>query len=312
MAFTVQFGNGGAATVADLTKSAATVKDLLTEETAATTNPLGQAFPTSNVAVQGGGNVGVGFDTSLNGFSFDVAGAWNSVKNVLAVSDTAQTISVKDFVHADILLGGTGNSTVEVLNVKRGNVVTGDGNDNVHLSLLSNDSGWVNETVIKTGKGDDKIVITQGQSLKDIGGLVNAPAASNGGNGVTNGSNTSVYIDAGDGNDTIDLSAVTLKSSTVIGGKGKDLMIASGGADTFVFNLGDMTKKTLATDTIVGFDTAVDKLHLKGTSASDWAFSDLDGSTVVSYNKIGSEHFGEKIVLEDVLITSAPSSWLFA
>jgi Ca2+-binding RTX toxin-like protein len=103
-----------------------------------------------------------------------------------------------------------------------------------------------------------------------------------------------------------------LKSSTVIGGKGKDLMIASGGADTFVFNLGDMTKKSLATDTIVGFDATADKLHLKGTSAADWLFGELDGSTVVTYNKAGSEHFGEKIVLEDVLITSAPSNWLFA
>ena len=310
MAFTVKFGNGGASTVKDLTESAAAVNNLLTNETAANTTTLGQAFPDSTVAVQGGGNVDVGFDTSLNGFSFDVSGAWNSVKNVLVESNTAQTISVKDFVHADIILGGTGNSTVEVLNVKRANVVTGDGNDHVHLSLLSNDGGWVNETVIKTGKGDDYIVVTQGQSLKDIGGITKA-GASNGGNGITDGSNTTVYIDAGDGNDTIDLSAVSLKSSNVIGGKGKDLMIASGGADTFVFNLGDTGKKLLSADVIVGFDVNADKLQLKGTSASDWSFGESEGSTVISYNKAG-EHFGEKIVLEDVLITSAPSSWLFA
>lgn len=310
MAFTVQFGNGGASTVADLKAAEETVNGLLTDETAAQTTGLGQSYPVSTVNVQGGGKVGVAYDTDLNGFSFDVAGAWNSVKNVLAVSDTAQNIHVKDFVHADILLGGTGNSTVEVLNVKRGNVVTGDGNDNVHLSLLSNDSGWVNETVIKTGKGDDNIVITQGQSLKAIGGIVNA-SATNGGNGITNGSNTTVYIDAGEGNDTIDLSAVTLKSSTVIGGKGVDTMIASGGADTFVFNLGDMGKKAYATDVIYGFDAAADKLQLKGTSATDWTFSADDGSTIITYNASGV-HSGEKIVLDNVLISSAPSTWLFA
>jgi len=310
MAFTVQFGNGGAATVADLKAAESTVNGLLTDETAAQTTGLGQSYPISTVNVQGGGKVGVAYDTDLNGFSFDVAGAWNSVKNVLAVSDTAQNIEVKDFVHADIMLGGTGNSTVEILNVKRGNVVTGDGNDNVHLSLLSNDNGWVNETVIKTGKGDDNIVITQGQSLKAIGGIVNA-SATNGGNGVTNGSNTTVYIDAGEGNDTIDLSAVTLKSSTVIGGKGVDTMIASGGSDTFIFNLGDMAKSAFNTDKIIGFDVAADKLDLKGTNVTDWKFAEVEGSTVITY-KVAGEHFNEKIVLEDVVISSAPSSWLFA
>ncbi|KQM32280.1 MULTISPECIES: hypothetical protein [unclassified Rhizobium] len=309
MAFTVQFGNGGASTVADLKAAEETVNGLLTDETAAQTTGLGQSYPISTVNVQGGGKVGVAYDTDLNGFSFDVAGAWNSVKNVLAVSDTAQNIQVKDFVHADILLGGNGNSTVEVLNVKRGNVVTGDGNDNVHLSLLSNSTAWVNDTVIKTGGGNDNIVITQGQSLKDIGGIVNA-TGSNGGNGVTNGSSTTVYIDAGDGNDTIDLSAVTLKASTVIGGKGVDKMVASGGADTFVFNLGDMAKTALDTDKIIGFDVNADKLNLQG-NVTDWKFGEFEDSTILTYKGAG-DHFNEKIVLVGVVIDAAPSNWLFA
>ncbi|MGG2478614.1 M10 family metallopeptidase C-terminal domain-containing protein, partial [Rhizobium sp. BR5] len=77
----------------------------------------------------------------------------------------------------------------------------------------------------------------------------------------TDGSFTSVKIDAGAGNDEIDLSGVKLASSLVTGGKGIDQIIASGGADTFVFNLGDMAK-SLATDTIANFDAAMDKLKL--------------------------------------------------
>ncbi|MEJ8308249.1 rhizobiocin [Agrobacterium larrymoorei] len=309
MAFTVQFGNGGAATVADLKAAESTVNGLLTDGTGAETNDLGQSFPISTVNVKGGGKVDVAFDTSITGFSFDVAGAWNSVKNVLAVSDEAQTIKVKDFVHADILLGGNGNSTVEVLNVKRGNIETGAGNDNVHISLLSNSTAWVNDTVIKTGAGNDNIVITQGQSLKDIGGIVNANG-SNGGNGVTDGSSTTVYIDAGDGNDMINLSAVTLKSSTVIGGKGSDVMYASHGADTFVFNLGDMTTSAFTTDKVIGFDVNSDKLDLKG-SVTDWKFGEFEDSTVLTYKGAG-DHFNEKIVLVGVVLDAAPSSWLFA
>ncbi|MDZ7926347.1 MAG: rhizobiocin [Agrobacterium sp.] len=319
MALKVTFGNGGAASVSSLTSIVdQEAYKLLTESTAQVKN--GSSMETGvvnvgSVAVPGsgaGGKVDVGYDPNANGFTFDVSSAWNSVKNALAQSDTSENLTFKDFVQVDVHLGGTGSSNVEVLNAKRGNITTGAGNDTVTVSVVSNDKGWVNNFNIDTGAGNDTIIVKAGAAFNDAsaagtGGIVNAGAV-NGGAGVTDGSFTSVKINAGAGNDTIDLSDVKLASSLVTGGKGIDHITASGGADTFVFNLGDMAK-SLATDTITGFNAAMDKLKLVGTTIDQWAVSTLDDDTILSYNITG-DHKGEKIVLAGTHLTG--SDWFTA
>ncbi|MBO9653943.1 rhizobiocin [Agrobacterium sp. SOY23] len=312
MALTVTFGNGGAYTVASLTNPVdqETYK-LLDEATTQTKN--GSSLNTGIVQVDNpAAKVAVGYNADTNSFNFDVVTAWNSVKNVLAKSNTSENLSFKDFVHVDVHLGGTGSSNVEVLNAKRGNISTGSGNDTVTVSLVSNEKFWVNAFNVDTGAGNDTITFKAGKAFNDTsaggtGGIVSAQAV-NGGAGVTDGSFTTVKIDAGAGNDTIDLSGVNLASSLVTGGKGIDNIKASGGADTFVFNLGDMAK-SLATDSIEGFDVVKDKLKLVGTVIDNWAVSTSDSDTILTYNVTG-EHKGEKIVLSGVHLTG--SDWFTA
>ncbi len=316
MALTVTFGNGGASTVSSLTNLVdQEAYELLTEST--TQTKIGSSLDTGVVNVGAvtvpgsgtGGKVDVGYNAGTNGFTFDVSSAWNSVKNALAKSDTSENLSFKDFVQVDVHLGGTGSSSVEVLNAKRGNISTGAGNDTVVLSVVSNDKGWVNAFNIDTGAGNDTITVKAGTAFNDASGSgIVGTQAVNGGAGVTDGSFTSVKIDAGDGNDTIDLSGVKLASSLVTGGKGIDHIIASSGADTFVFNLGDMAK-SLATDTITGFNASMDKLKLVGTTISNWTLSNFDDDTILSYNVDGA-HKGEKIVVSGVHLTG--SDWFTA
>ncbi len=294
MALKVTFGNGGAASVSSLTSLIdQEAYKLLTESTAQVKNGStldSGAVSVGAVAVAGtgaGGTVDVGYDPNANGFTFDVSSAWNSVKNALAQSDTSENLKFKDFVQVDVHLGGTGSSTVEVLNAKRGNITTGAGNDTI---------------TVKAGAAFNDT------SAAGTGGLAANTGAVNGGAGITDGSYTSVKIDAGAGNDSIDLSGVKLASSLVTGGKGIDHIIASGGADTFVFNLGDMAK-SFATDTIEGFNASMDKLKLVGTVIDNWAVSTFDNDTVLSYNVTG-EHKGEKIILSGVHLTG--SDWFTA
>lgn len=301
MALKVIFGNGGAASVSSLTSVVdQEAYKLLTETTAQVKNGSSLESGVVNVgavSVPGsgaGGKVDVGYDPDANGFTFDVSSSWNSVKNALAQSDTSENLTFKDFVQVDVHLGGTGSSNVEVLNAKRGNISTGAGNDTVNLSVVSNDKSWVNAFKIDTGAGNDTVTVKAGT----VSGIA----------GVTDGSYTSVKIDAGAGNDEINLSGVKLASSLVTGGTGIDRIIASGGADTFVFNLGDMAK-SLATDTISGFNAAMDKLKLVGTTVDQWAVSTFDDDTILSYNVTG-EHKSEKIVLSGVHLTG--NDWFTA
>lgn len=318
MALTVTFGNGGASTVSSLTNLVdQEAYKLLTESTTQTKNGSSLnsgVVDVGAVSVPGsgaGGKVDVGYDASTNSFNFDVTSAWNSVKNVLAKSDSAENLSFKDFVQVDVHLGGTTASTVEVLNAKRGNISTGSGNDTVTVSLLSNDKSWVNAFNIDTGAGNDTITIKAGSALNDLsvaGGVAAGTNVVNGGKGITDGSATTVTINAGDGNDSIDLSGVKLASSLVTGGKGIDHIIASGGADTFVFNLGDMAK-SLVTDSITGFNASMEKLKLVGTTISNWTLSNYGDDTVLDYNVDGA-HKGEKIIVSGVHLTG--SDWFTA
>ncbi|CUX32298.1 M10 family metallopeptidase C-terminal domain-containing protein [Agrobacterium fabrum] len=317
MALKVTFGNGGAASVSSLTSLIdQEAYKLLTESTAQVKN--GSSMETGSVNVGSvsvpgtgaGGTVDVGYDASANAFKFDVSSAWNSVKNALAQSDTSENLIFKDFVQVDVHLGGTGSSNVDVSNAKRGNISTGAGNDTVTVSVVSNDKNWVNAFNIDTGAGNDTIVVKAGTAFNEAGagGITAGTNVVNGGAGVTDGSFTSVKIDAGAGDDKIDLSGVNLASSLVTGGKGVDKIVASGGADTFVFNLGDMAK-SLATDTIANFDATMDKLKLVNTTIDNWAVTTIDNDTILSYN-VSGDHKGEKIILSNVHLTG--NDWFTA
>lgn len=250
----VSFGNGGSALQQALVDTdpnfVGVTKALDAGGVAATALSGGSVGNGINSVAAAGGLVLVDFDEDSNAFNFDVAGKWNSVKNALAVSDHAADLTFKDFVHVDVYLGNGGDSSVEIDNAKRGNVVTGTGNDTIDVSLLTNNNDWSNHFEISTGKGSDTITFSKGE-------IALAQAALN---SVVDGHFTTVTIDAGAGNDTIDLSGVRLKSADVTGGAGNDTILASAGADTFHYGL--QAKGTSGFDVISGFNGNADHIDL--------------------------------------------------
>ncbi len=93
--------------------------------------------------------------------------AWNSVKNVLVADDEAGSVTIDNFVHADVVLGDGGDSQVTITGAKRGSVVTGDGDDVVDITVESNSSTGSTFRV-ETGEGDDVIRIRGGSSSMKV------------------------------------------------------------------------------------------------------------------------------------------------
>lgn len=112
----------------------------------------------------------------------ELTSAWDSVKNILATSDAAGDINVANFVHADIHLGGDGDSDIGIVGAKRGVITTGDGDDTITVDAFSNGAGWSNRFDIRTGDGDDQLVF----------------------DGASNGL-SELYFDGGAGTDTVHL-----------------------------------------------------------------------------------------------------------
>jgi hypothetical protein len=107
-----------------------------------------------------------GFGTADARTVFDVTGAWNSVKNVSAASDTAAHLVFRGFVHVDASIGmdAAEGSVAEIVGAKRGNVVTGAGADRIDVSVVSNNAGlvqemWSHEFRIASGAGNDHVTI---------------------------------------------------------------------------------------------------------------------------------------------------------
>jgi aryl-phospho-beta-D-glucosidase BglC (GH1 family) len=211
------------------------------------------------------GTVDTSFNVELNALQFDVAGSWNSVKNILVESDTAANIAVRDFVHADVYFGGSGHSSVFVSNAKRGNVDTGSGNDTVSISLATNNAGWQNTFHIDSGAGNDSISLVAGTET----GMAK----------VTDGRHTTVVIDAGAGNDTIDLSGLNLLAASIAGGAGDDKMTGSNGSDTYVYDV--IAGGSNGRDLITNFVLGQDNLQLDGGLAVVLSAADTEGNLQV-------------------------------
>lgn len=271
MALDIKFGNGGHSSVKSLQQTLSAIPDLqlLDDQTLVSTaaNTAGQILagdgnivdvdkvdysstPISGALSGTGGKIGYEYDPAAKLFVFEATGAWNSVKNAFAVSDTNEHLTFDNIVHTDVYLGGEGTSVVNIVDAKRGIIETGSGADKISIALLTNNAGWQNEFTVRSGAGNDQISFTTGTARSNAK--------------VTDGKFTTAIIDAGEGDDVIDLSAVNFKGSVVSGGTGYDLIIASQGKDVFTFAQGDSQDG----DLIKGFGTG-DKINLYG-SKDDW------------------------------------------
>jgi hypothetical protein len=168
---------------------------------------------------------------------------WNTVKNVDIKSETNQTVTLKNFVQADVNLVNGGGSKVTIENAKRGDIVTGNGDDTINIEVLSNGAGWSNTFTVNTNGGVDRITFDEGRPV---------------GNGsfTEDGKQTTVIINAGDGGDTIDLEFISVKSALITGGTGADTIYLGDGKETLIYAQGD------GVDTVYNFDKTADKIDV--------------------------------------------------
>ncbi|WP_174410380.1 tandem-95 repeat protein, partial [Desulfovibrio psychrotolerans] len=175
------------------------------------------------------GTVTVGGD----GSSVAAGGSWNTIKSVKAQSDADSTVTISNFVRADVDLSAGGadgdgvGSTVVVENVKRAEVQTGSEADDVTITAWSNQNsgGWHSNINVETGAGDDKITLSVNPATK-LGGQTAA-------------AETVFNVDAGDGNDTIILTGGGYKSALLEGGAGNDTIYGGDLADILDGGSGD-------------------------------------------------------------------------
>ncbi|MBE0532069.1 MAG: tandem-95 repeat protein, partial [Rhodospirillales bacterium] len=158
--------------------------------------------------------------------------AWNSVKNIEAVSEQSADVVLQNFVHTDVTLGDGGDSTVTIDGAKRGTIVTGDGDDVIDIDALTNNDGWSNLFDVRSGAGNDTITVTGDKGLTEV--LADGGA---GNDRITvDGNYEKATLDGGAGDDTLLGGA---GKDTLIGGTGSDLLDGGAGDDTLHYAVDD-------------------------------------------------------------------------
>ncbi|CCN35151.1 putative RTX toxins and related Ca2+-binding protein [Vibrio nigripulchritudo SFn27] len=124
-------------------------------------------------------------------------------------------VFLANFVDVHVSLDNESGSYVSIENAKRGYVETSSGDDDVFITVRSNNNLWSNHFDVKTGEGNDRI------SMWDAGGS----------------QYTSLNIDAGSGHDIVDISRLRDADPGVTrivdGGEGFDVYV-KGGSHTSV------------------------------------------------------------------------------
>jgi len=167
---------------------------------------------------------------------FDVAGLWNVLKNVQAIDTAAANLRFDGFAHVDVSVGtgdACGGSSIEIVGAKRGNVVTGGGDDYVSISTLSNDPFFVQDFRLNTGKGNDCVVVTPldlaaeraaGDTTFDRVRLDAGEYSWD-----VSGRRQTVIADLGEGCDSFRATGAT--TDIVSGGRGRDVLMTGAGDD---------------------------------------------------------------------------------
>lgn len=223
------------------------------------------------------------------GLVLDVLGAWNSVKNGSFLSTEAGSVTLSGFVHADVALGGGGDSSVLLHGAKRGNVLTGAGDDAVAIEAVSNAYAWVNEFRVATGRGDDTVVVRAFDTAAAASADATfAATAGDAGAFAETDAGVAVFADLGSGDDVFVASGES--ADRVSGGGGDDTMRSGGGADVLAGGTGDDLFLFAAgdgQDTIVDFRPGADRLNFGLAAAEARALLDAaveaDGATTISY-----------------------------
>lgn len=276
MSFTVAFGLLGTAVQWYLPGTDPT---LLPEPPPGAPSPLPTAIesvvagPVAKGLIHDGLVRATGAPSGAEGLVLDVTGAWNSVKNANFLSDTAARLTLSGFVHTDVTLGDGGDSVVQLVGAKRGNVVTGSGDDMVLVDAATNLYAWVSEFRIATGRGDDTVVVRPlDTDAAAAAGDVTFAATANGA-GAFAATDAAIRVVASLGGGDDQFFGQGLSRDRVNGGSGDDVLQAGGGEDTLAGGTGDDLFVFAAghgDDVVLDFTVGADRL----------VFADMDDAAV--------------------------------
>lgn len=203
-------------------------------------------------------------DFGLSAYTYASAAEWNTAGyKEITIQSNDDVISVNNFVEVNIDTDSTMGS-IRVNNAKRGNISAGDYGDNIYIDAYTNNGGASNLFSVQAHGGDDAITI----------------------NGVQNSQYTSVNIDAGEGNDVIDLSLLADPLTNNV------IRIVDGGDDTdFLLLSGDDSVTFKNVELVRGIDnaslTVSSELLANNAAGNGFMLSDIDLSfdeSIASYD----------------------------
>ena len=198
--------------------------------------------------------------------SLDIAlnRTWNTIKNIEISDFTGSALRISNFVDAWVHLDGDADRNVTIDGVKRAEVATGGGGDDVRIGIDSNTADWSNDLRIDTGAGDDWIDV--GPASRDFTGdgevrtgWTNGQIFAGSGDDVVFGGGGNFTIDGGDGSDHL------------YGGSGDDTIM--GGNDTLNGNGGEPHHNDLmgysGDDTLIGAKWGTNEFRLSDVGPGD-------------------------------------------
>jgi hypothetical protein len=224
-------------------------------------------------------NVNVAYDANW-GISVTNNAAWGAIKNTTIKSTSSGSVTVQNFVAAEIGLGN-GDNTVTVTDSKRGSITTGAGNDQINV-VAKSDTNDINQMKINAGDGNNTVSFS-GASNTKIAVTTGAGADS-----ITVSGQTSGSANAGAGDDRI----VTATSGA---------MALSGGAGKDVF---EFIRSAHAT--ISDFNASEDSIVIRGGTTSNVQVKAGAGFTLVDLGN------GASVTLAGVTVPSSSINIAYA
>lgn len=231
-------------------------------------------------------------ETLLDGFlSFELVNEtdWGVNKDAnVKVNDTfKRQVKLVDFVYANVNLATADAARVYVENAKRGDIVTGKGDDLIEISIVNSTNagqpGWGAPNVVKnsifnvnSGEGNDVIKFTLGEQAD--------------GDNLAVSNFTFTNIDGGKGNDYIDTAGESpdrlFTIDNIKGGDGDDTIFSGGGDDMVDGGMGnDSLVSGGGNDTVYGGDGDDTVFANSGNDSIDGGIGNdyLDGGTGNDY-----------------------------
>ncbi|MGD8110653.1 hypothetical protein [Vibrio sp. TRT 17S01] len=167
---------------------------------------------------------------------------WNGAdsKEVSLIDTTATDITITNFVDANIINNSDVDTQISLMQAKRGQIDTtgGSSSDSIQIGVKANNDHWENMFDIKTGEGNDTVMMAD----------------------VENSKWTEFNVDLGEGNDEFDISELDVaqrgnQTRFVDGGEGLDTLVTNGDSTLeftgmeVIVGAGDGAGSTLEVDT---------------------------------------------------------------